>query len=68
MGKVTSSIYQLTEFVVSGEREGNALAITAQRNAANVKNVVALDAFGNLPNMSAGELAIRFRHRRPARR
>jgi iron complex outermembrane recepter protein len=56
---LTSSIYQLTEFVVSGEREGNALAITAQRNAENVKNVVALDAYGNLPNMSAGELAIR---------
>jgi len=56
---LTSSIYQLQEFKVSGEREGNALAITAQRNAQNVKNVVALDAFGNLPNMSAGELAIR---------
>jgi outer membrane receptor protein involved in Fe transport len=32
-----------------------------RRNAARktIKNVVALDAFGNLPNMSAGELAVR---------
>lgn len=57
--ELTSEIYQLPEFQVAGEREGNALALTAQRNADNVKNVVALDAFGNLPNMSAGELAMR---------
>ena len=56
---LTAQIYQLGEFRVTGEREGNALALTAQRNAANVKNVVALDAYGNLPNMSAGELAVR---------
>ena len=57
--EMTSDVYQLPEFQVAGEREGNALALTLQRNAPNVKNVVALDAFGNLPNMSAGELAIR---------
>jgi iron complex outermembrane recepter protein len=56
---LSAQIYQLGEFRVSGEREGNALALTAQRNADNIKNVVALDAFGNLPNMSAGELAVR---------
>ena len=56
---LTAAIYKLQEFKVTGEREGNALALTAQRNAANVKNVVALDAYGNLPNMSAGELADR---------
>ena len=56
---LTAAIYKLQEFKVTGEREGNALALTAQRNAANVKNVVALDAYGNLPNMSAGELAVR---------
>ncbi len=56
---LSSQVYQLGEFRVTGEREGNALALTAQRNAANVKNVVALDAYGNLPNMSAGELAVR---------
>jgi len=57
--KLMAEIYQLSEFRISGEREGNAAAITARRNAANVKNVVALDAYGNLPNMSAGELVVR---------
>jgi iron complex outermembrane receptor protein len=56
---LSAEIYRLGEFRVTGEREGNALALTAQRNADNVKNVVALDAYGNLPNMSAGELAVR---------
>jgi len=54
---LTTAIYQLQQFVVTGEREGGAAAITQQRNAANVKNVVAMDSFGNLPNLSAGELA-----------
>ena len=56
---LTSAIYQLAEFRVTGEREGDAAAITIKRNAPNVKNIVAMDSFGNLPNMSAGELAIR---------
>ncbi|MBL9213730.1 MAG: TonB-dependent receptor [Opitutaceae bacterium] len=56
---LTTAIYKLSEFKVVGEREGGAAAITAQRNADNVKNIVAMDSFGNLPNMSAGELAIR---------
>lgn len=56
---LTAQVYQLEAYKVTGEREGNALAVTAQRNAANVKNVVAMDSFGNLPNMSAGEVAAR---------
>ena len=56
---LTTGIYKLDAFKVTGEREGGAAAITAQRNADNVKNVVAMDSFGNLPNMSAGEVAIR---------
>jgi TonB-dependent receptor len=55
---LTTGIYQLQEFKVTGEREGNAAALTAQRNATNVKNVVAIDALGNLPNMNASELAV----------
>jgi iron complex outermembrane recepter protein len=55
---LTSGVYKLEAFQVTGEREGNALAITAQRNAPNVKNIVAMDAYGNLPNMNASELAI----------
>jgi len=45
---LTSEIYQLAKVVVAGEREGNALALTRQRLAANVKNVVSADAFGSL--------------------
>jgi len=55
---LTSGIYKLDAFKVTGEREGAAAAITAQRNAENVKNVVAMDAFGTLPNMSASEVAL----------
>ena len=55
---LTTGIYQLDAFKVTGEREGNAAAITAQRNAPNVKNIVAIDAYGNLPNMNASELAV----------
>jgi TonB-dependent receptor len=57
--ELTSSVYRLDAFKVTGEREGDALAITAQRNASNVKNIVAMDSFGNLPNMSAGEVVMR---------
>ncbi|MBM3854555.1 MAG: TonB-dependent receptor, partial [Verrucomicrobia bacterium] len=56
---LTSSVYLLDVFRVAGEREGNAAAVTLQRNADNLKNVVAMDAYGNLPNLSAIELAIR---------
>ncbi|MEY4941798.1 MAG: hypothetical protein RIQ93_3533, partial [Verrucomicrobiota bacterium] len=45
---LTSDIYTLSKFVVSGEREGNALAITMQRNSTGVRNVVSADAFGSL--------------------
>ena len=50
----SSSILQLEAYTVSTEREGNALALTQQRNAANVKNVIAMDSLGNLPNGNAG--------------
>jgi hypothetical protein len=56
---LTTSIYQLDTFNVIGEREGGAAAITSQRNAPNVTNLVAMDSFGNLPNMSAGEVVMR---------
>lgn len=57
--EMTSGIYMLDAFKVAGEREGYAAAITAQRNADNVKNVVSMDAYGNLPNLNATELAMR---------
>ncbi len=57
--ELTSGVYQMAQFTVTGEREGNAASITAQRNSLNVKNVVSMDAYGSLPNDSVGELAMR---------
>ncbi len=56
---LSSGVYQLAQFTVTGEREGSAAALTRQRNAMNIKNVVAPDAFGNLPNEAVGELLMR---------
>ncbi|MDO8542363.1 MAG: TonB-dependent receptor [Opitutaceae bacterium] len=56
---LTSRIYQLDAFKVTGEREGNAAMITEKKNADNVKDVIAMDSFGYLPNMSAGEVVMR---------
>jgi len=51
-----SSIYQLSAFTVSGEREGSAAAITRQRNADNVKSIVATDTFGEIVDGNIGEM------------
>ena len=56
---LTSGVYVLDVFKVAGEKEGNAAAITQQRNADNLKNVASMDAYGNLPNLNATELALR---------
>ena len=56
---LTSGVYVLEAFTVSGEREGMAAALTARRNADNVKHVAAMDEFGNLPNLNGTELAVR---------
>ncbi|MDO8543874.1 MAG: TonB-dependent receptor [Opitutaceae bacterium] len=54
---LTSKVYRLGEFTVSADREGAAATLTAQRNANNVKNVIAMDSYSDLPNMSVAELA-----------
>src|SRR5439155_19093975 len=54
-----ADIVMLDKFTVASEREGNALAVTSQRNAPNVKNSIAMDAFGNMPNMGVGETIMR---------
>ncbi|MSU72210.1 MAG: TonB-dependent receptor [Opitutus sp.] len=55
---LTSDIYTLSTFVVSGEREGNAQAITLQKKSFGVKNVVSQDAFGSLAG-NPSELLVR---------
>lgn len=52
---LSSDAYTLEEFVVAGEREGRAEAITKQRRAENLVTVVASDEFTNLAGGSIGE-------------
>lgn len=52
---LTAQIYKLAPFTVTGEREGNALAIQLQRQAPNLKTVASIDAFGN-PAANPAEL------------
>lgn len=53
--EMTSRAYRLEAFTVAGEREGSAQAITRQREAPNVKNVVASDSFGNIADGNIGD-------------
>jgi TonB-dependent receptor len=52
---LTSGVYRMEAFSVSGVREGSALAIQAQRLSENPKWVAATDTFGN-PAANPGEL------------
>ncbi len=52
---LNSALYKLEKFVVKGLREGQAAAIQEERNAANVRTVAAIDAFGN-PAAAIGEM------------
>jgi iron complex outermembrane recepter protein len=52
---LNAGIYKLDPFTVSGPREGSAHAITRQREAPNVKNVVASDSFGNVADGNIGD-------------
>ncbi|MBI4622183.1 MAG: TonB-dependent receptor plug domain-containing protein [Verrucomicrobia bacterium] len=53
----SGEIFKLDEFVVAGTRETNAsnIAINEQRFAANIKNVVSSDAFGDVTEGNVGE-------------
>jgi iron complex outermembrane receptor protein len=51
---LSSAVYMMSQLTVAGEREGNAAAIVAQRNAVNVQNVVTADAFGSMAKGNVG--------------
>ncbi|MBI5690741.1 MAG: TonB-dependent receptor [Verrucomicrobia bacterium] len=51
---LASEVYRLEQFVVAGEREGNAAALMSQRAAPNVVNVVSMDAYGNVADGNIG--------------
>lgn len=48
-------IQKLSAFVVGSTREGNAKAIVEQKQAANIKTVIASDAFGSVSEDNVGE-------------
>jgi TonB-dependent receptor len=52
----TDSIIKLEDFIVHGEREGQAKAIVMERDAPNVVTMVATDAYGNVGSNSVGNL------------
>ncbi len=54
--ELSSGLYKMEAFTVSGPREGSAYAITKQRDAMNVKNVVSSDSFGNIADGNIGDL------------
>lgn len=55
----STNVVALEKFTVSSVKEGQALAITEQRNAANIKNVAAIDEWGILPTQNVAELLTR---------
>lgn len=52
---LNSASYKMERYVVKGLREGQAAAIQEERQAANVRTVAAIDAFGN-PGAAIGEM------------
>jgi TonB-dependent receptor len=52
---LTAGIYLLDPVTVEGVREGNARAVSLQREASNVKNIVATDTFGNVASGNIGD-------------
>jgi iron complex outermembrane receptor protein len=52
---LNSAAYKMERYVVKGLREGQAAAIQEEREAANVRTVAAIDAFGN-PGAAIGEM------------
>jgi TonB-dependent receptor len=52
--ELTAGIYKMEALRIVGDREGSAMAVTRQRAATNVKNVVATDAFGTQTEDNVG--------------
>ena len=57
--ELTAAVYRLEAFNVSAVREGQAKAISQQRAAPNVQNVVSTDAFGNVADSNLGNLLLK---------
>jgi hypothetical protein len=59
LGLNSTNVVALEKFTVSTVKEGQALAVTEQRNASNIKNVTAIDEWGILPTQNVAELLTR---------
>lgn len=57
--RLSAEVYKMDIFQVSAAREGQAAAITRQRDATNLINAAATDAFGSLANQNPGEVFMR---------
>ena len=55
----SSETVTMQAFTVESVKEGQALALTQQRNAANIKNVTSFDEWGVLPTQNVAELMTR---------
>ncbi len=55
----STNVVALEKYTVSRMKEGQALAITEQRNAPNIKSVTAIDEWGILPTQNVAELLTR---------
>lgn len=55
----TANAVMMEAYTVATVREGQALALTEQRQAPNMKNVTAFDEWGILPTQNVGELVSR---------
>ena len=55
----SSELVTMQVFTVESVKEGQALSLTQQRNAANIKNVTAFDEWGVLPTQNVAELLTR---------
>jgi TonB-dependent receptor len=53
--KMGDDVVQLERFVVEGYREGRARALQQKQNQANISDIIASDAIGNLPDRNVAE-------------
>ncbi len=51
-----SDVYEMSAFVVAGQREGYAAAVAEQRHAANVTSIITADAFGDITKANIGNI------------
>lgn len=54
--RMGSNVYNLDAMTITTVKEGNAASLVRQRTAANVRNVVSMDAFGNVADGNIGNM------------